>query len=176
MEIGNRVQELDSTALLFEARNRFAQGRGNEPVVVNRHVHHFGFIGAKNPESSHVARSLSQNDITGVKKDKNGKKIFEGDILRQKTTDKFKQYNDFEWERYGIVRFGEHDFRPDYAGYSTICFYVESIKSVAINPLNYAIGGMSNGINQYYALDENYPYEVIGNIFDSPELLEENNT
>ena len=108
--------------------------------------------------------------------DRNGKKIFEGDILRQKTTDKFKQYNDFEWERYGIVRFGEHDFRPDYAGYSTICFYVESIKSVAINPLNHAIGGMSNGINQYYALDENYPYEVIGNIFDHPELLEENNT
>ena len=108
--------------------------------------------------------------------DKNGKKIFEGDILRQKTTDKFKQYSDFEWERYGIVRFGEHDFRPDYAGYSTICFYVESIKSVAINPLNYAIGGMSNGINQYYALDENYPYEVIGNIFDNPELLGENNT
>ena len=108
--------------------------------------------------------------------DKNGKKIFEGDILRQKTTDKFKQYNDFEWERYGIVRFGEHDFRPDYAGYSTICFYVESIKSVAINPLNHAIGGMSNGINQYYALDENYPYEVIGNNFDQPELLGENNT
>ena len=114
-------------------------------------------------------------EFTGLT-DRNGKKIFEGDILRQKTTDKFKQYNDFEWERYGIVRFGEHDFRPDYAGYSTICFYVESIKSVAINPLNYAIGGMSNGINQYYALDENYPYEVIGNIFDNPELLEENNT
>ena len=109
---------------------------------------------------------------TGLK-DKNGKRIWENDILRQKTTDEFKKYNPMQWERYGVVKFGENDWRSDWAGYCSIGFYIEHLRSISIRPKDYCVGSMQNGINQRDMLDKNYPFEVIGNIFDNPELLKE---
>ena len=104
-------------------------------------------------------------------KDKNGKRIWENDILRQKTTDEFKKYNPMEWEKYGIVKFGEVDWHNDWKGYCSMGFYIEHLKSISINPKDYCIGSIQRGINQNDILDECYPFEVIGNIFDNPELL-----
>lgn len=103
--------------------------------------------------------------------DKNGKRIWENDILCQKTTDEFKKYNPIEWEKYGIVKFGEADLRNDWKGYCSTGFYIQHLKSISINPKDYCIGSIQTGINQKDILDECYPFEVIGNIFDTPELL-----
>lgn len=103
--------------------------------------------------------------------DKNGKKIFEGDILKQKTTAEFSKVNPFEWERYGIVRFGCYDWNDDYAGNTTMGWYIEHLKSVAIQPKNYCVGCIQHGLNQSDILNKHYPMEAIGNIHDNPELL-----
>lgn len=100
------------------------------------------------------------------KEDWNGKRIWENDILRQKTTKHFKKYNPMEWERYGVVKFGENDWRPGWAGGCSVGFYIEHIKSVSIKPKDYQMGHMQKGINQEDVLNPNYPMEVIGSIYD----------
>ena len=105
--------------------------------------------------------------------DKNGKMIFEGDILKQKTTPEFAKVNSFEWEHYGIVRFGYHDCDEGEAGYASMGWYIKPLKSVSIKPKNYLVGHIQAGLNQSDILNKYYPMEVIGNIHDNPELLKE---
>ncbi len=103
--------------------------------------------------------------------DKNGTKIFEGDILKQKTTPEFAKVNSFEWEHYGIVKFGYYDWDEGEAGYASMGWYIEPLKSVSIKPKKYLVGHIQAGLNQSDILDKYYPMEVIGNIHDNPELL-----
>lgn len=98
--------------------------------------------------------------------DKSGQRIWENDILSQKTTEHFKKYNPMEWERYGVVKFGENDWKSGWAGYCSVGFYIEHIKSVSIKPNDYQIGRIQEGLNQEDVLNPNYPMEVIGNIYD----------
>lgn len=98
---------------------------------------------------------------TGLK-DKNGNLIWENDILLQKTTEKHW----CEWQCMGVVKYGEHDWNCVQYGYQSIGFYVESIVREGDKVR------MSEGLRQEYLVDEAYPYEIIGNIFDNPELLE----
>jgi hypothetical protein len=100
-----------------------------------------------------------------------GKKIFEGDILKQKTTPEFAKVNSFEWEHYGIVRFGYYDWDEGEAGYASMGWYIEPLKSVSIKPKNYLVGHIQAGLNQSDILNKYYPMEVIGNIHDNSELL-----
>lgn len=109
-------------------------------------------------------------EYTGLT-DKNGTKIFEGDVLKQKTTKFFKKYNTMEWVQYGVVRFGEYDFTLGVGGGRTMCFYLEHLKSESIFPKNYCVGKIYAGLNQDDILEKFYPYEVIGNVFDNPEFL-----
>lgn len=108
--------------------------------------------------------------------DKNGKKIFEGDILKQKTTSEFAKVNSFEWKKYGVVRFGYYDWKEGEAGHSSIGWYIDPIKKVSIKPKNYLVGNIQAGLNQYDINNKYYPMEVIGNIHDNPELLERSAT
>ncbi len=108
---------------------------------------------------------------TGLK-DKNGKWIFEGDVLKQKTTKEFAKFNSFKWELYGIVTFGNYDYNEGDAGHCSVGWYIAPLKSIAIYPKDYLIGDIQPGINQEDILKSIYPMEVIGNIHDNPELLE----
>ena len=98
---------------------------------------------------------------TGLK-DKNGKLIWENDILLQKTTEKHW----CAWQRMGMVKYGEHDWNEGVYGYKNIGFFVEPIVKEGDETR------MKPGLCQEDLVFENYPYEVIGNIFDNPELLE----
>lgn len=98
---------------------------------------------------------------TGLK-DKNGKLIWENDILLQKTT----ELHWCKWECIGVVKYGEHDWNVSEYGYTSIGFYVEPIVRKG------DINKIACGLSQVDILDEYYPCEVIGNIFDNPELLE----
>lgn len=108
---------------------------------------------------------------TGLK-DKNGKWIFEGDILKQKTTKEFAKFNSFKWELYGIVTFGNYDYNQGEASYCSVGWYIAPLKSIAIYPKDYLVGDIQPGLNQEDILRSIYPMEVIGNIHDNPELLE----
>lgn len=93
--------------------------------------------------------------------DKNGNKIWENDVLFQKTTEKHW----CQWECMGVVKYGVHDWNELDYGYTSIGFFVEPI--VKKGDKNKIVCGL----NQVDVNDEFYPIEVIGNIFDNPELL-----
>jgi uncharacterized phage protein (TIGR01671 family) len=97
--------------------------------------------------------------------DKNGKKIFEGDIFKFKDeawascyTSCGTEYDSWEVENYGVVGFSEDLGRFDFVGYK---FNENSVEADL------------HENNKIEFADFVGELEVIGNIHDNPELLEE---
>lgn len=79
--------------------------------------------------------------------DKNGKRIFEGDVVEYQFADEYPTYT-------GIVKFGVHVIKDSFKVFG---FYLKVIQ------------------HDYYdniPLDDDGCFKVIGNIFDNPDLLE----
>lgn len=85
---------------------------------------------------------------TGLK-DKNGKEIYEGDIL---TSDQYPYQDDGEYNYHLVVEYIENGF----------CGVMNCVNGVK--------RGISHGIAEL--LEITYQFEVIGNIYENPELLE----
>lgn len=102
--------------------------------------------------SLHIFEDIVKNAdfiivMTTGKKDKNGKHIFEGDFLKEKFTDPDTQKDDFNIFQ---ILYDENN----------CCFYQQAVG------FDYR-----EGFPEYDFKEENV--EVIGNIYENPELLKE---
>ena len=98
--------------------------------------------------------------------DKNGKKIFEGDIVRYNT------YDDFDCQ--SVVKFGEYNqdgSAGEYSASKCIGFYVDVDNFTCPDWCEYGSNCFSNYLKQQNILEVAQYCEIIGNIHDNPELL-----
>ena len=99
--------------------------------------------------------------------DKNGKRIFEGDIVRYNT------YDDFDCQ--SVVKFGEYNqdgSAGEYSATKCIGFYVDVDNFTCPDWCEYGSNCFSNYLKQQNILEVARYCEVIGNIHDNPELME----
>lgn len=111
-----------------------------------------------------VAETVGQ--FTGLT-DKNGTKIFEGDIVRYNT------YDDFDC--HSIVKFGEYKqdgSSGEYNGRKCIGFYVDVDNFTCPDWCDNEPEYFSDYMWQQNILEVASECEIIGNIHDNPELLE----
>ena len=93
--------------------------------------------------------------FTGFR-DKNGKEIYEGDIVRE------KEIGGYGYEYVGVVRYYEEDARFGIDITATNKFSKRILFSIGEHTIN----------DGYCTIKYTTEYEVIGNVLDNPELLE----
>lgn len=94
--------------------------------------------------------------FTGLK-DKNGKEIYEGDIV------KMKEVGGYDLEYIGVVRYYEEDCR----------FGIDTTTTNKFTKRLLFTDGECSFNEGHYTITYYNEYEVLGNIFDNPELLTE---
>ena len=98
--------------------------------------------------------------------DRNGKRIFEGDIVRYNT------FDDFDCQ--SVVKFGEYNqdgSAGEYSASKCIGFYVDVDNFTCPDWCEYGSNCFSNYLKQQNILEVAQYCEIIGNINDNPELL-----
>lgn len=117
------------------------------------------------PSSHYIVNPDTVGQYTGLT-DKNGKKIFEGDIVK---------HNDFDETEYtSVVKFGEYEQDGSYGEYApTECigFYVEVNNFTCPDWCENKPEYFSDYLRQQNILKIANKCEVIGNIHDNPELM-----
>ena len=117
------------------------------------------------PSSHYIVNPDTVGQYTGLK-DKNGTKIFEGDIVQYLT------YDDFDCQ--SVVKFGEYKQDGSYGEYGErIClgFYVEVDNFTCPDWCENEPECFGDYQKQQNILEIANECEVIGNIHDNPELL-----
>lgn len=132
--------------------NRFSIGFAKEPTICENHYIYKRIEGEKwfkTIQFEVIPETVSE--FCGLL-DKNGKKIFEGDIIQ------FGEDEEYDWEfNIGVVKFGEGTF--DGGVYVYTGFFYEDKK-----------GNIDH--NTLYDWEEDWERcKVIGNIYDNPNLL-----
>ena len=119
-----------------------------KPIIVEvDYLNEYGDFG----EVSHEVDEKTVGQYIGLT-DKNGKKIFEGDIIQ------FGEDEEYDWEfNIGVVKFGEGTFDSGIYVYTGF-FYEDKNGNIDHNAL--------------YNWEEDWERcKVIGNVYDNPELL-----
>ena len=135
--------------ILFRGK-RVDNGEWIQGDIVQFPVH--GVVRIVEQEPSYKDAEVDSDTVgqyTGLT-DKNGRKIFEGDIL------KVKQHGEMGLRTCAIY-FGEYiDADSVFGDYRCIGFYLKVVDECC------SIGGL---------LDSDFEFEIIGNIYDNPELV-----
>lgn len=128
---------------------------------------------------NHFGEVLDDKDCivtqcTGLK-DKNGKLIYEGDIIVIPNQYPFYDYKN-EDESQNLNDTNGKIKGETILNYVGVVEYIFNSWQYVLNCVNPLKKGISNGINhglneQGFEKDENSCYEVIGNIYENPELL-----
>jgi len=132
-------------------------GKMRYPNMVARYGEEYTcwWIGGESEDSGHCdTKELMQ--YTGLK-DKNGKEVYEGDIVKQ-------TYH---------AETGNYDDRMTYDGYHIGEVVITASKGVCMkNPLCYAEETDETTRSNQYKSVASYRCEKLGNIYENPELLE----
>lgn len=103
----------------------------------------------------HEVDPSTVGQYTGLK-DKNGKRIFEGDVVSYKRVHQFTEDDDIE------------DYGNQFPDKISDCLGVVEFRNGKFMPLP-----ERHDCDDYWYSDGQYGFEVIGNIHDNPEMLEE---
>jgi hypothetical protein len=66
VEVRDRIEELDATALAAQMCDRLAQGLGDQPVLIHCDVYDTRLVGAEDPHGADVARRLGENHVARI--------------------------------------------------------------------------------------------------------------
>lgn len=106
------------------------------------------------PNNRVIVQSKTIGQFTGFY-DKNGKEIYEGDIVRN------KEIGGYGYEYVGVVRYYEEDCRFGIDTTATNKFSKRILFSVGERSIN----------DGHCTITYTNEYELLGNVYDNPELL-----
>ena len=160
------------TEILFRGKTSDGEWVEGDVLQTRYHSGHIEYqIMPQTPVSSaYPVLPETVGQFTGLT-DKNGVRIFEGDIVRYNT------YDDFDCQ--SVVKFGEYNqdgSAGEYSASKCIGFYVDVDNFTCPDWCEYGSNCFSNYLKQQNILEVAQYCEIIGNIHDNPELLEQEDT